>query len=319
MNTGLYAIPEGQKIEFIPPQENIPPFGMNFRDWFEFKRKLEEKKSNVRKAISRIAKNGLNDAEGYTFTEASDVYEAVKDIMHDCKLGFTPELEREEVMNCRNGHQMTMVYMRITWTDLETGYFEYQSFAGSGQDDGDKGIFKGYTGAIKYALTSTFLIPTGNAAEPKKAQEKPPEEEEIKQPEAEIVQEDKKPTFASVQKVKTEEEPSLEDNGEGIATGQAEMIKARLESLASFTEGRNKKAAQTAALKSLTSKKELKQFGERIKGLDSIDKMISQLTRLEAEKAIVYMDEWVESKRLAKEKKEEKAMQQSVLREAANA
>lgn len=315
----LETIAHDPQVRILEIPEVKPPFGMNFRDWFEYKRKLEDKKSNVRKAVNRIAKNGLNDAEGYTFTEASDVYEAVKDIMHDCKLGFTPELEREEIMNCRNGHQMTMVYMRITWTDLETGYFENQSFAGSGQDDGDKGIFKGYTGAIKYALTSTFLIPTGNAAEPKKAQEKPPEAEEIKRLEAEIVQEEKKATFASVQKVKTEEEPPLEDNGEGIATGQAEMIKARLELLASFTEGRNKKAAQTAALKSLTSKKELKQFGERIKGMDSIDKMIGQLTRLEAERAIVYMDEWVESKRLAKEKKEEKATQQSVLREAANA
>ena len=58
--------------------------------------------------------------------------------------------------------------------DSETGECVSGMFYGVGQDSGDKGIWKAVTGAIKYIMTSTFLIPTGDDPEKDEGKEKKP-------------------------------------------------------------------------------------------------------------------------------------------------
>jgi hypothetical protein len=53
------------------------------------------------------------------------------------------------------------------------------SFEGCGSDKGDKGAYKAITGALKYALTSTFLIETGD--DPEKEDRQPEPEQVQKQ------------------------------------------------------------------------------------------------------------------------------------------
>jgi hypothetical protein len=63
-----------------------------------------------------------------------------------------------------------MVKMTFTWYDTETGESLVVEWAGSGSDKGDKGLYKAMTGAEKYVLLKTFLVPTGDdpeAEEPK--------------------------------------------------------------------------------------------------------------------------------------------------------
>lgn len=140
----------------------VPPFGMDFRTWFEYKKGLENKRSLVRSQVKRIAKNGRNESQGYRYAEAADIYDQINDIMHEARLGFAAEYLRDEVVFAKNGAPINKVYLLITWTDLENGYHEQQEIAGFGLDYGDKGIYKAYTGAAKYSLVLNFLIPTGD-------------------------------------------------------------------------------------------------------------------------------------------------------------
>ncbi len=49
--------------------------------------------------------------------------------------------------------------------DIATGEYIEGSMEGDGADSGDKGVYKAITGAIKYIMTSTFLIPTNDDPE----------------------------------------------------------------------------------------------------------------------------------------------------------
>jgi hypothetical protein len=60
-----------------------------------------------------------------------------------------------------------LLTLRFTWTltDGETGEtLSFQSI-GTGADSGDKAAYKAATGALKYALLTGFLIPTGDDPE----------------------------------------------------------------------------------------------------------------------------------------------------------
>lgn len=55
--------------------------------------------------------------------------------------------------------------MRFTVADSDTGEKIEGTVYGRGQDNMDKGIYKALTGALKYWLTTAFLIPTGDDPE----------------------------------------------------------------------------------------------------------------------------------------------------------
>jgi hypothetical protein len=63
--------------------------------------------------------------------------------------------------------KQTLLTLRFTWTitDGDTGeLFSFQSI-GTGSDSSDKAAYKAATGALKYALLTAFLIPTGDDPE----------------------------------------------------------------------------------------------------------------------------------------------------------
>jgi hypothetical protein len=57
---------------------------------------------------------------------------------------------------------LTIVHGLMTFVDGDTGERESIEFVGSGADQGDKGLYKAMTGAMRYAIWKTFLIPTGD-------------------------------------------------------------------------------------------------------------------------------------------------------------
>ena len=55
--------------------------------------------------------------------------------------------------------------VQFTLVDVATGEYEQAEFAGEGVDNGDKALYKAYTGALKYYFATTFNVPTGDDAE----------------------------------------------------------------------------------------------------------------------------------------------------------
>jgi hypothetical protein len=64
------------------------------------------------------------------------------------------------------GENITRLKLTMGFIDGETGEKEsFGPFFAEGADKSDKGSYKAMTGAVKYALLKTFLIPTGDDPE----------------------------------------------------------------------------------------------------------------------------------------------------------
>ncbi|MEL7609521.1 MAG: DNA polymerase elongation subunit (family B) [Bacillota bacterium] len=109
--------------------------------------------------------------------------------------------------------------------DPDTGEFEEYLFSGSGADNGDKALYKAYTGGLKFFLATNYLV----------AEDNDPEGDE-----AEI--RDEKPRYTSPErredikgKITDQNEPATEEQIEAIALG-IEMLEAEGTDTSSFTE-----------------------------------------------------------------------------------
>ncbi len=132
--------------------------------------------------VNYIKKDKKNNFQNYEY--ASE--EAIKDKIHDllvknkvvfkldCKFVNDVAEQIGEVVTGmpNNGSQKTTSYSHFvnaqfdyTFFDVDSGESMTGQFAGSGQDKGDKGLYKAITGALKYIMTSTFVIPTGTDPE----------------------------------------------------------------------------------------------------------------------------------------------------------
>lgn len=110
--------------------------------------------------VNRVPKNGYNSFHKYNYATESDLTESIRPILIECGLAFfTTVLEQN-----REG-EFTKVKMEFTLVDIDTGEMLKSTYWGEGQDKGDKGLYKAYTGATKYFLMKTFLIPTGDDPE----------------------------------------------------------------------------------------------------------------------------------------------------------
>lgn len=122
--------------------------------------KIFQKISKVMSLVSRVPKNGYNSFHKYHYATETDLTESIRPILQEAGLAFfSSVLEQERV------GEFTKVKMEFTLADLETGEILKSTYWGEGQDKGDKGLYKAYTGATKYFLMKTFLIPTGDDPE----------------------------------------------------------------------------------------------------------------------------------------------------------
>jgi len=110
--------------------------------------------------VNRVPKNGYNSFHKYNYATESDLTESIRPILFESGLAFFSTVLEQE----RDG-EFTKVKMEFTLADIETGETLKSTFWGEGQDKGDKGLYKAYTGATKYFLMKTFLIPTGDDPE----------------------------------------------------------------------------------------------------------------------------------------------------------
>lgn len=130
---------------------------------------LVKKLAEVMLAVKGIKKSGWNDHQKYHYPTETDVVEKVREELAKRSVIAVPNLEESEEMRelqTRNGKQfVTRVLMSYTFMCADSGEMLKFHFEGRGADSAEKGIYKAYTGAQKYALMKFFLIPTDNDPE----------------------------------------------------------------------------------------------------------------------------------------------------------
>jgi len=128
-----------------------------------------QKLHDIMEEVSYIQKDAKNNHQGYTYSSER----AIKEALHEAlvKHGVMFQLS---TANPRVEGNVTWIDCVYTFTDVDTGESITGTFLGSGQSRDEKGHYAAVTGAIKYILTSTFLIPTGDDPEDDENESKPP-------------------------------------------------------------------------------------------------------------------------------------------------
>lgn len=118
------------------------------------------KLSEILGEVDRVPKRGRNEFHKYDYVMESDLVEAVRQKLaerHVFLLSSVEELRREDTL--------TEAKIRFTFLDGDSGESLSFYYFGQGDDKGDKGAYKAYTGALKYAIMKNFLVPTGDDPE----------------------------------------------------------------------------------------------------------------------------------------------------------
>lgn len=114
----------------------------------------------IMQEVERVEKRGRNDFHKYDYVKAEDVILQVRKLMVQHGVHLFSDVE-----SVAHDAELTTIQTVHRFVDVDTGEAVRIHFSGVGADKGDKGIWKAVTGALKYVLTSTFLIPTGDDPE----------------------------------------------------------------------------------------------------------------------------------------------------------
>lgn len=130
---------------------------------------LMQKLAEIMNDIERIPKRGHNDFHNYDYALEADIKDVVRTELAKRKIMmFSNERSRTMMpVTTRKGATEQIVTLEVEYTLIDSASGETIKFTGygDGQDAGDKAVYKAKTGALKYALTSLFLIPTGDDPE----------------------------------------------------------------------------------------------------------------------------------------------------------
>lgn len=120
--------------------------------------------------VGYIQKDKKNTQQGYTYLSEAGIKAAVQPLLVKNSVlflivGHESETVPTHETKAGSGQHLTKLMLRYRFIDADTGDFLEGTMPALGIDGQDKGVYKAITGAIKYILTSTFLIPTGDDAE----------------------------------------------------------------------------------------------------------------------------------------------------------
>lgn len=133
--------------------------------------KLLLKLADIMADLNWVEKRGHNTFFNYDYATESDILAAIRPRLAAKKIFVQTIVVKEE--KSKTGKQtksnLDIMQHRVellhVFHDAESG--EYMEVIGIGysEDDGDKGFYKAYTGAVKYAFAKTFLVSTGDDPE----------------------------------------------------------------------------------------------------------------------------------------------------------
>jgi hypothetical protein len=120
-------------------------------------------------AVTNVAEDGFNDQHKYRYVSEAAFLRALRTEMATRHVTVFPSVEPGSLIveGRKDGGKgtITTCIMNYTFTDGETGENFTASVPTQGYDTLDKGAFKAMTGAIKYVLRQTFMVPTGEDPE----------------------------------------------------------------------------------------------------------------------------------------------------------
>lgn len=128
---------------------------------------LAAKVARIMEAVGYVPKSGTNSAQNYKYVQAAQVADKVRDELVKLNVSMTPTNIDVISEGLTPSGKQSLLTLRFTWTLTDGDSGETLSFqsVGTGADSGDKAAYKAATGALKYALLTGFLIPTGDDPE----------------------------------------------------------------------------------------------------------------------------------------------------------
>lgn len=118
----------------------------------------------VMKDVSYIQRDGkvdFNPRNKYTYATETVIKEKLHAAFVEHGIVFHLDVADPQKLT----DKILTIKCRYSFTDIESCECISGEFVGSGQCGDEKGIYAAVAGAIKYILTSTFLIPTGDDPE----------------------------------------------------------------------------------------------------------------------------------------------------------
>lgn len=130
---------------------------------------LYRKLAEVAAEVTHVAKDGTNTFHNYRYTTAETMLTAIRGPLtarHVVLLPSVASIAEREITTAKGGSStITTVQVHFTFVDAESGETHECSWAGQGDDPGDKGLGKAYTNAIKTFLREAFMLPMGDDPE----------------------------------------------------------------------------------------------------------------------------------------------------------
>lgn len=132
---------------------------------------LVKKLAKIMAETRWVEKKGRNSFFNYDYARETDILDAVRSKLAENGIFVFTSIEsmdlRETGKRTRDGSPVNMVTVRTkhVFRDGETGESAEVFGTGSGEDAGDKAVYKAITGAMKYFISKNFLISTGDDPE----------------------------------------------------------------------------------------------------------------------------------------------------------
>ena len=123
-------------------------------------RSLPLKLAHIMGEIGHVRKTGYNAFHQYDYVEEQVLVDAVRGRLSSEGIIVIPSVVEHE-----QSGTLATVLVEFKFIDGHTGESLSARIVGQGDDKGDKAFYKAYTGAVKYLLMKTFLIPTGDDPE----------------------------------------------------------------------------------------------------------------------------------------------------------
>ena len=150
-------------------EPNVTHFPVGYMNRGLEGRPLATKMARVLAEVTRVPKKGRNDFHGYDYVMEADLVDHIRDKLAEQGVAIFPSVREHKVEEMEDARKrsvyLTTVELDVTLIDGESGDVMTTTWIGQGLDNGDKGYYKAYTGAIKYFLLKTFLISTGDDPE----------------------------------------------------------------------------------------------------------------------------------------------------------
>lgn len=112
--------------------------------------------------VQRVPKTGVNEHFGYRFATEADVTDVVRPAMAAAGLCVFPTVDQVSVEGLNVRGWMTVTFAHAGGATVTTTWSGFVRMAG---EKDDKGLWKLYTGIMKYVILKTFLVPTGDEPE----------------------------------------------------------------------------------------------------------------------------------------------------------